>query len=732
MPRIEGTIEDVVFRNETNGWTVLSLKCGREHTSAVGTVGPMSVGETVAIEGEWVEHPDYGRQIRIESIEATRPNTLKGIERYLGSGIIKGVGPATAKLLVHHFGKDTLDVLDMAPDRVTEIAGIGPKRAEIIAKSYQEQREARQAMVFLQTYGLTPALAAKVYRVLGANTQALVRQNPYLLVDKVDGVGFKTADAIANSLGIERESIHRLGSGIRHVLSEAVNQEGHTYLPRELLLEKSNKLLGVSMELVEHALVAMTFDYRLIQKDGEDGATRVYLPALYDAEGDVANMLRIRMRGQDVKGIPKLDQKIDKFERNNDVTLCEQQRNAVHAASDGRLAIITGGPGTGKTTGIRCIIELLSEQMEVELCAPTGRAAKRMSEATGYPARTIHRMLEYAGEDGVFARNQDNPIGADALIVDEMSMVDIFLMRSLLRALKPNARLIMVGDADQLPSVGAGNVLRDLIASGVLPTVRLTEIFRQAAESMIVMNAHRILKGDPPSVNQKGTDFFMERTDTAVSAAQKVLALTSERLPKYMGLDSMRDIQVMAPMKKGEAGVISLNQLLQQQLNPAMRAKRELTREGATLREGDKVMQIRNNYELPWERDGEKGTGAFNGDIGFVESIDTEERSLMVRFDDDRLAEYTEAELEELELAYCMSVHKSQGSEFEAVVLPLISGPPMLYTRNLLYTAVTRARRLVVLVGRERCVMQMVNNNHIARRFSALGERLRSQPDELI
>ncbi len=656
-------------------------------------------------------------------MESIRPTTASGIERYLGSGVIRGVGPATAKLIVHQFGKDALDVLDMNPDRLCEIPGIGPKRAEMIAESYSQQRAARMTMLFLQTYGLTPQMAAKVYKALGDRTQELVRENPYILVDKVDGIGFKTADAIAYSLGIEKESMYRVRCGLQYVIAEAVNSAGHTYLPREMLIGQAQRVLEVDESLVDDALRALALDFKLIQVE-VGGETRVYLPQLYEAEGEVARRIVDGLSVEPLERGKKIDAHIEQFQKRQQVELSREQREAVHASMESALTIITGGPGTGKTTVIRCIIELMSKHGDVALCAPTGRAAKRMSEATDREAKTMHRLLEYGGEEGTFQKNQDAPLECDAVIVDEMSMVDIFLMRSLLRALKSGARLVMVGDANQLPSVGAGNVLKDLIASRAIPTVCLTEIFRQAQQSMIVMNAHKILTGGMPQLNGKGSDFFMERTQTPQQAAQTVLALTAQRLPNYMGLDSLRDIQVLAPMKKGDAGVFALNRLLQDTLNPRSDDKLELNREGMLIRKGDKVMQMRNNYELTWRREGEVGEGVFNGDIGFVQSIDLEARSVEILFDDDRLCEYAEGELEDLELAYCMSVHKSQGSEFECVVMPVMPGPPMLYTRNLLYTAVTRARRLVVLVGRDQCVEQMIRNDHIAKRYSALSERV--------
>jgi exodeoxyribonuclease V alpha subunit len=720
MPRVEGIVEEIVFRNEHNGFSVLSIRSGRERFSAVGVLAFISDGERVLLDGEWVEHPEYGRQMKISSCESVDPQTVGGIERYLGSGLIRGVGPATAKLIVEAFGEEALAVLDGQPERLREVRGIGPKRARMIAQSFQEQRAARQALVFLQGYGISPALSMKIFRAFGDATQSVVRSNPYLLVEKVDGIGFKTADGIAHSVGIEPESPQRILCALEYVLGEAAGTSGHMYLPLEALIRETARLTNVSPELVENQLKMLALKGRVVFAAAGD-TSAVYLSGLYEAEAEVARRLCELLRCAP----PRLEAEgIAAYEARSGVTLGEEQREAVRLAVSGAVTVITGGPGTGKTTGIRCIIELLSEKGTVALCAPTGRAAKRMTQATGFEAKTIHRLLEYGGEEGRFQRDQDNPVAADAVIVDEVSMVDTLLMRSLLRAVRPGARLILVGDKDQLPSVGAGNVLGDLIASGTVPVARLTEIFRQAQESMIVVNAHRINTGLMPRANGQGSDFFFERAEGAEQVAQAVVALVGRRLPGYLDVDPLRGIQVLSPMKKGEAGVHRLNRLLQDHLNPEKRGMAQIVRGDAVFRPGDKVMQIKNDYQIAWTRDGEEGTGAFNGDIGFVEAVDVEERALTVRFDDDRLIEYTQAELDELELSYCVSVHKSQGSEFDAVVLPLSSGPPILLTRNLLYTAVTRARRLVVLVGREEVVRRMVESDRIAARYSALAQRL--------
>lgn len=732
MEVIEAFAEETVFRNEENGYTVLVVKAGKARVSAVGAMPPIAAGEKLRITGEWTEHPVYGRQIKVTALEIEKPTTLSGIERYLSSGMVRGVGPATAKLLVRHFGEETLDAL-ADEERLLEVPGIGEKRAAMIAESYLEQSQQREAMVFLQSYGVTPSLAVKIFKRYGESVQQVIRQNPYRLVDDVEGVGFKTADRIAAALGVEPDSEYRLGAGVRFALADATASMGHCYLPRGELCAAAQRLLGCGEEAVESAIDAQLLDHRLtaqILPDGEDGETvAVYQSATFRAESEVAQRLTMLLEAMPESAATDIDAPLAELEAMEGIAFHEQQRRAIATAVSGGMTVITGGPGTGKTTIIKCIIRLLAVHGEIALAAPTGRAAKRMSEACGMEAKTLHRLLEYGGEEGDFARGPDNPLEIDTLIVDEMSMVDIFLMRSLLRALSPGTRLIMVGDADQLPSVGAGNVLADILASGAVPAVRLTEIFRQDEKSMIVYNAHRINRGEAPRLNAKGSDFFFERASSPADAAERIVRLCAERLPGFLGVDAVKEIQVLSPTKKGDAGVLALNRLLQERFNPASAGKHERARGETVFREGDKVMQTRNNYQLEWKREGvfgwEKGQGVFNGDIGFISEIDPEEHAVAVRFDDEREALYEGGELDDLELAYCISVHKSQGSEFPAVVMPVVGGPPMLLTRNLLYTAVTRARRLVMLVGREAAVDRMIGNAHTRRRYSALAFRLR-------
>lgn len=725
MPSFEGAISDIVFRNDSNGYTVLSLKPDKgKAITVVGMFPLLASGERIYVEGEWTEHRDYGEQLKMTRFDVLKPTTKSGIERYLASGVIKGIGPATAKLLVKTFGDQTLEVLENHPDRLIEIDGIGPKRASQIADSYQEKRASRMIMVYLAGLGLSPSSSLKIYNRYQDNAKTIIEKDPYRLIEDINGIGFRTADEIAQSLGFQKTDEKRLRSGIQFVLSDAQNNFGHTYLPIKKLITDASYLLQVPNELIERSISFQIMKGELVTEE-ENGEKIIYLTSLYQAEAEVAVRLCKLLMNEETKDYSeRIEQTIEELHQKQGMILSDHQKEALLLATQKHVCVITGGPGTGKTTLIQCLIRLFSDEGEIELCAPTGRAAKRMTEATGREARTIHRLLEYSGSEEHFQKNSDSPLDAKTIIVDEMSMVDIFLMRSLLKAIKSGARLILSGDKDQLPSVGAGNVLGDLIDSGVVPIIRLTEIFRQAEQSAIVKNAHRINRGENPIVNEKNTDFFLERTKTSANTITSVLNLAKTRLPNYMNLDPMRDIQVMAPLKKSEYGVLHLNELLQDALNPKG-IKAEIKKGETVFRLGDKVMQTRNNYNLEWEKDGETGLGVFNGDIGFISMADTEDKTITVTFDDGRVCKYDQDTMEDIELAYCMSVHKSQGSEFEAVVLVLFSGPPMLMTRNLLYTAVTRAKKLVVIVGREECISQMVVNNRITRRYSALSRRLK-------
>lgn len=734
VEQVEATVRETIYRNAENGYSVIQCKGDKRSFTAVGALPQLSSGERVTLSGEWTEHPQYGPQFKVSAYEIHQPGTLLGIERYLGSGLIHGVGPSTARQIVQHFGMDTLEVLSEHPERLQELPGMGRKRWRQIAESFQEQQTAREAMIFLQGYGIPAKLSVKISRLYGDRAPEVIRNNPYRLVEDLEGVGFLTADRIAASLGIAPDSEFRLQAALKYLLRDAAGSAGHVYLPQGYLTQRCAQLLHVEEELVARQLQTLMLRRELIAGGTPEEPT-AYLPQYDAAEREVAQRLMELMAALAPQQRLGVAQEIDRFERERNIRFSGMQRQAIAAALEQGVLVITGGPGTGKTTLINCMIRLLAQEGEVVLCAPTGRAAKRMTEATGFEARTIHRLLEYGGESDAFHRNQENPIEGDCLIVDECSMVDLMLMRGLLRAVEPGTRLILVGDADQLPSVGAGNVLGDILQSGVIPSVRLTEIFRQEGESRIVVNAHRVNQGKMPLLNEKQTDFFFERQEHFAQAAQSIVALATRRLPGFLGYGeqerlsmAMRNIQVLAPAKKGECGVIALNRALQEAMNPSAPGKPSLTYGETLFRLGDKVIQTKNDYQLEWRRETpvgwEDGEGVFNGDVGFITGVDVEEHSLTVRFDEDKEAVYASAQLENLELAYCLSVHKSQGSEFPVVVMPVVGGPPMLLTRNLFYTALTRARRLVVLVGREDVVRAMVENDHILRRYTTLAQRL--------
>ncbi len=735
MEQLEAGILGTVFRNEENGWSVLTVRSGRSEVTVVGTLPELSPGEQAVFTGEWIEHKTYGRQFRCVSCEIRVPTTLLGIERFLGSGLVRGVGPSTAVLIVRHFGADTMTVLSEHPERLTEVPGIGKKRCAMITESFREHQNARRAMVFLQSYGIPAPLAVKISKYYGDQTPEIIREDPYRLCDDLEGVGFRTADRIGIALGVAPDSASRVSCALNYILREAAASSGHIYLPEEELCGAAASLLQVPRDLCRKALTSLLLSRSLVgEADAEEGR-RVYLHPYWHAEQEVALRIRELMKSVPAGRFAGASRAISTFERNHGISFSPNQRRAIRDALDTGFFVITGGPGTGKTTIINCILELLSGDNRVVLCAPTGRAAKRMSEATGAEAKTIHRLLQYGGEEGSFSRNQDNPLEADIVIADEASMIDLMLMRSLLRAIEPGCRLILVGDADQLPSVGAGNVLGDILESGMVPCVRLTDIYRQNETSRIVVNAHLINQGKMPLLNEKGTDFFFERKDTAAQASSTVVSLLSRRLPAYLGYPeedaaalAVRNIQVLAPARKGECGVNSLNALLQETLNPPAAGKPQLSWGETIFRLGDKVIQTKNDYQLEWTRQTaagwEDGTGVFNGDVGFITAVDTENNTLTVLFDEEREVVYETGDLESLDPAYCLSVHKSQGSEFPVIVMPVTGGPPMLLTRNLLYTALTRARSMVVLVGREEIIRQMVENDHVTRRYTTLALRL--------
>lgn len=732
METLEGTIEDIIYANEINGYTVCDIRCGENVITAVGYMPFINAGETVKVSGKWTTHPDYGEQLKVEMYEKILPQTVEAIEKYLSSGIIKGVGPATAARIVAAFGAETLDIIHFRPQMLAEVKGISLDKALRIGQAFEEQKGLRNIMLLLQEYGISPAVCVKIYKTFGDRAVEEIKSNPYRLADEVFGIGFKTADRIAMNMGIDPTSRYRVCSGIRYVLSQAAGN-GHTYVPEEKLKEYTSQLLLTDVGDIEQALVSLLMD-RIVCVEKEPEGNRVYLSSFQQAELSVCRKLIELSETNFRADMEELKARLEKIQEEEGIVLAEMQRMAVLEAISNGVLVVTGGPGTGKTTIIKSIIRLLvSGGFRVALGAPTGRAAKRMTEATGYEAKTIHRLLEigYMGDEAnlVFQKNESNTLEADVVIIDETSMVDILLMNHLLKAIPAGARLILVGDVNQLPSVGAGNVLKDIIASGLVRTVRLTEIFRQAQESMIIVNAHRIHQGEMPLFNIQGRDFFFVSRSTAESVVKTVVDLCSRRLPDTYGYDSMRQIQVLTPTRKGPAGVTNLNIELQKLLNPPHKSKGEKVYRDFVFRQGDRVMQVRNNYNLRWEKAGNRlidGMGVFNGDTGVIQRIDDEEQRLEVLFEDDRLVEYDFSILDEIEPAFAVTIHKSQGSEFPVVVLPMFPGPQVLMTRNLLYTAVTRARDLVVMVGTEGTLTEMVRNDRETLRYSGLADKLRS------
>lgn len=732
MITLQGTIEEIIYKNESNGYTVAILETEDDVVTIVGYIPIINLGETLKVQGNWVYHSNYGQQFKVDTYQAVVPASLNGIEKYLSSGLIPGIGPKTAKKIVEKFGLDSIDILQYNPDRLIEVEGIGKKKAEKIAEAFAEQRELRDVMIFLQEYGISPTYGVRIYKKYGNETIAKIKENPYRLSEDIFGIGFKMADKIARSMGVDLRSNYRVFAGIKFTLME-FSSEGHTYVPKEELVDKTQSLLEVERELVEDGITALALKQE-IQLENADNEIRVYYMPFYYAEANVSKKI-IELALTELKELNiDVEEEINKLEQESSIKFAQNQKEAIRQAIFNGVLVITGGPGTGKTTTINSIIKLFEEQgLSVVLAAPTGRAAKRMSEATGREAKTIHRLLEYSFVDDeigmAFARDEGTPIDSDVVIIDEVSMVDILLMNNLLKAIMPSTRLILVGDVDQLPSVGPGNVLRDIIDSKVVKVVKLNEIFRQAQESMIIVNAHRINKGDMPFLNVKGKDFFFINKDSSEEVVDTIIELCKERLPKFYGYDPVKDIQVLTPMKKGDAGVNALNKKLQDVLNPKHKLKDEKKVGESIFRVGDKVMQIKNNYRMKWEiikDDGtnEEGEGVFNGDFGYVYDIDEEESEMTVLFDDNKKAVYSFSQLDELKLAYATTIHKSQGSEFPVVVMPICWGPPMLLTRNLLYTAITRAKELVVLVGNKKFLYMMIDNNRITKRYSGLNKRL--------
>jgi len=732
LEKIEGIVEEIIFCNRDNWYTVCDIRSGRRLITVVGYMPDLAVGETIIVNGTWTVHQDYGKQLKVESYERALPTTSDSIFKYLSSGIIKGIGEATARKIVDRFGDDTLRVLQFEPLRLAEIKGISEEKALRIGQAFMEREQVRQIVMFLQRYGISATYSVKVWKKFGSESINEIKRNPYRLTDEDINIGFKIADRVAISLGVDAESEFRIASGIQYALSKAV-QDGHVYLPSGVLIPYASKLLDISPDAVEKVLSGLFFEESVyIEKSpGED---RVYLAAFSKAEQYVARKLGILSSTKPKNSILKLEKTLRQVQEEQNIEYTAEQLEAIRCSATESILIVTGGPGTGKTTLIKGIISVFEKSgLEIVLAAPTGRAAKRMTEATGKEAKTIHRLLEmeFSPDESrkEFRKNERDPIKADAIIIDETSMVDILLMHSLLKAVQPGTRLIFVGDADQLPSVGPGRVLSDLIESGCLKVIRLNTIFRQAGESFIVVNAHRINKGLFPELNTSNEDFFFIPRSSPQSTAQAVLELCTVRIPERFGLDPMKDIQVLSPSKKGDAGIYSLNALLQQRLNPPAAGVKEKNFRGIIFREKDRVMQVKNNYNLAWEMQDEynrviTGEGVFNGDMGIIREIDPDRNYLTVHFDDGKIVEYDMDMLDELEHSYAITVHKSQGSEFPAVVVALSGVPPVLRQRNLLYTAITRAKKLVVLVGDIEILKQMVNNITERERYTGLKEKL--------
>lgn len=735
---ITGVIENIIYRNEENGYTVAKLSYEDKVTTVVGKFLQIAVGENVKLEGSFTSNNRYGQQFAFDTYEIVYPTTLEGIEKYLGSGLIKGVGPVTARNIVETFKEDTLTILEYNPAKLEIVKGISQKKAEQIGESFRALKKLQSAVIFLQTYNITINMALKIYEVYEDQTIDIVKNNPYKLVEDVDGIGFFTADNIAKSMGISEKSGFRIRAGILHVIAENSEKTGNTFAYKKVLFASVAKLLGLSLteceELLENVLDELKFE-RVVVEFYHENKSVVMLAKYYNIEKSVAQKLCLlnalaKERQYDV------ERDIATFEAINKIKLHSEQKRAIEMAVNSGVSIITGGPGTGKTTIVKCIINILNQLgQKVLLMAPTGRAAKRLNESTGFNATTIHRALEIDFRGGNFVYNESNPLLANAVIVDEVSMVDISLMNSLLKALPRDCRLVLVGDKDQLPSVGPGNVLDDILKSGIFNVTHLTKIYRQEDAGLIITNAHLINKGNMPILDNSSKDFFFSQKNSTAEIADEIVDLVTKRIPKHWNIDPAK-IQILAPLKAGLCGTNSLNQLLQERLNPPSVSKNELVVGSNILREGDKVMHTANNYNLTWRRQNgylvEEGTGVFNGDIGYIYKIDRQNGETTVWFDDGRECVYPRTEVVQLTLAYAITIHKSQGSEFDVVVIPVLAGAKIILTRNLIYTAVTRAKSMVVLVGEKRNLKLMIDNNYTAVRLTMLKTFLLNAEKEVV
>ena len=732
VEKVTGYVEHIVFRNEENGYTVFHLENEDGEVTCVGNLNFITEGEMLELEGEYVNHSVYGNQLKVSAYRVKEPEDLVSIERYLGSGAIKGIGQTMASRIVKKFREDTFRIIEEEPERLAEIKGISERKAMEIASQMEEKKDMRKSMIYLQKYGISTKLAAKIYQRYGMKVHQILEENPYRLADDIEGVGFRTADEIAARIGIHTDSDYRIRSGLFYILQQAV-AEGHIYLPEELLLRRAKVLLGIEIEDIEKYIMDLCMERKTVMKE-KDGKVIVYPAHYYYMELNTAKMLNdLDIDCQMPEDM--MEKRLRAVEEKEKIELDPLQHKAVIESIKHGLLILTGGPGTGKTTTINTMIQFFeSEGLSILLAAPTGRAAKRMTEATGYEAQTIHRLLEVNGNPeeestGGFLRNRENPLEADVIIIDEMSMVDLNLMHALLSAVVQGTRLILVGDVDQLPSVGPGSVLKDIISSERFHVVTLTKIFRQAGESDIIMNAHKINAGEPVELNKKSRDFFFVKCDEADTIIGGIIALIQRKLPQYVQAHP-NEIQVMTPTRKGLLGVERMNVILQKYLNPADEKKTEREINGRLFREGDKVMQIKNNYQLEWEictRFGltvDKGMGVFNGDMGVISEINEYKETVEVEYDEGRKVKYGFDMVDELELAYAITVHKSQGSEYPAVILPLLPGPKLLYNRNLLYTAVTRAKKCLTIIGSDTTFQEMIRNKSEQERYTSLAERI--------